>query len=346
MRPCSCSIGRGCACRILDPAILMVKPAEDGLSSELAEPLHLSTARWILPQGADAFGVRCSSRRSRQGCGADAHVAMPRFICCNLAGVEGERGALAVNLLIKIWAGCAGDRYCILDGVAMEVKNNRYDHSRNGGTLPRSCWSVLPERAPARSGLAPLPPRRRRFWRWCPGPRKYRQSRHCRCPTRRAAPLSPRSIGRRPEHDCRCVGRCRRADNAHSEGDQFLRGRCSSLLNGKLEDFEMTSRFEKRPSAAMTSSVIPSPANLCPATDTQFVVVDGVGRKDSAQVGLAEGDDVRFVAERRTQVTIQFRSKPRVWSSARSSRRCSQRTVTPEECAQSQPASCRHGTKP
>jgi hypothetical protein len=40
-----------CACRKLHPAILMVKPAEDGLSSELAEPLHLSTARRSLPQG-------------------------------------------------------------------------------------------------------------------------------------------------------------------------------------------------------------------------------------------------------------------------------------------------------
>ena len=29
----------------------MVKPAQDGLSSELAEPLRLSTARRILPQG-------------------------------------------------------------------------------------------------------------------------------------------------------------------------------------------------------------------------------------------------------------------------------------------------------
>ena len=29
----------------------MVKPAQDGLSSEPAEPLHLSTARQILPQG-------------------------------------------------------------------------------------------------------------------------------------------------------------------------------------------------------------------------------------------------------------------------------------------------------
>ena len=29
----------------------MVKPAQDGPSSELAEPLHLSTARRILPQG-------------------------------------------------------------------------------------------------------------------------------------------------------------------------------------------------------------------------------------------------------------------------------------------------------
>jgi hypothetical protein len=29
----------------------MVKPAQDGLSSELAEPLHLSTARRIFPQG-------------------------------------------------------------------------------------------------------------------------------------------------------------------------------------------------------------------------------------------------------------------------------------------------------
>ena len=35
----------------LRPAILMVKPAQDGLSSELAEPLHLSTARRILAQG-------------------------------------------------------------------------------------------------------------------------------------------------------------------------------------------------------------------------------------------------------------------------------------------------------
>ena len=41
---------------------------------------------------------------------------------------------------------------------------------------------------------------------------------------------------------------------------------------------------------------------------SQFVVIDGVCRKDSPQVGLAEDDDVRFVAERRTQVTIQFRS--------------------------------------
>ena len=40
-----------CACRKLHPAILMVKPAQDGLSSELAEPLHLSTARRIFPQG-------------------------------------------------------------------------------------------------------------------------------------------------------------------------------------------------------------------------------------------------------------------------------------------------------
>jgi hypothetical protein len=29
----------------------MVKPAQDGLGGELAEPLHLSTARRILPQG-------------------------------------------------------------------------------------------------------------------------------------------------------------------------------------------------------------------------------------------------------------------------------------------------------
>ena len=29
----------------------MVKPAQDGQSSELAEPLRLSTARRILPQG-------------------------------------------------------------------------------------------------------------------------------------------------------------------------------------------------------------------------------------------------------------------------------------------------------
>ena len=53
-----------------------------------------------------------------------------------------------------------------------------------------------------------------------------------------------------------------------------------------------------------------------------------------------------LAAERRTQVTIQFRSKPMVSSSARYSRPCSQRRVTHEECAQSQPASCRHGTKP
>ena len=49
-RPCTAMGGscrrtyfRPCACRKLDPAILVVKPAEDGLSSELAEPLHLST---------------------------------------------------------------------------------------------------------------------------------------------------------------------------------------------------------------------------------------------------------------------------------------------------------------
>src|SRR4029077_1309719 len=40
-----------CACRKLHPAILMVKPAQDGQSSELAEPLRLSTAWRILPQG-------------------------------------------------------------------------------------------------------------------------------------------------------------------------------------------------------------------------------------------------------------------------------------------------------
>jgi hypothetical protein len=40
-----------CACRKLHPAILMVKPAQDGQSSELAEPLRLSTARRILHQG-------------------------------------------------------------------------------------------------------------------------------------------------------------------------------------------------------------------------------------------------------------------------------------------------------
>lgn len=37
-----------------------------------------------------------------------------------------------------------------------------------------------------------------------------------------------------------------------SEGARF------EPLNRKLEDFEITIRFEKRPSAAMTSSVIPS----------------------------------------------------------------------------------------
>ena len=40
-----------CVCRKLHPAILMVKPAQDGLSSELAAPLHLSTVRRIFPQG-------------------------------------------------------------------------------------------------------------------------------------------------------------------------------------------------------------------------------------------------------------------------------------------------------
>jgi hypothetical protein len=44
-------VGSGCACRKLHPAILMMKPAQDGLSGELAEPLNLSTAWRILPQG-------------------------------------------------------------------------------------------------------------------------------------------------------------------------------------------------------------------------------------------------------------------------------------------------------
>ena len=40
-----------CACRKLHPAILMMKSAEDRLSSELAEPLDRPTARRILAQG-------------------------------------------------------------------------------------------------------------------------------------------------------------------------------------------------------------------------------------------------------------------------------------------------------
>ena len=64
---------------------------------------------------------------------------------------------------------------------------------------------------------------------------------------------------------------CRRADSAHSEGDRFLQGRLFEFLNGKLEDFEMTSRFEKRPSAAMTSSVIPSLKKSWAASPDRFL---------------------------------------------------------------------------
>jgi hypothetical protein len=41
----------GCACRKLDSAVLMMKSAEDRLSSELAEPLDRPMARRILTQG-------------------------------------------------------------------------------------------------------------------------------------------------------------------------------------------------------------------------------------------------------------------------------------------------------
>jgi hypothetical protein len=41
----------GCACRKLDPAVLMMKAAEDRLSSELAEPSNRPMARRILVQG-------------------------------------------------------------------------------------------------------------------------------------------------------------------------------------------------------------------------------------------------------------------------------------------------------
>jgi hypothetical protein len=39
-----------CACRKLDPAVLMMKAAEDRLSSELAEPSNRPMARRILVQ--------------------------------------------------------------------------------------------------------------------------------------------------------------------------------------------------------------------------------------------------------------------------------------------------------
>lgn len=38
-----------CACRTLDPAILMMKPAQNGLSGELAEPLDRPMPWRILP---------------------------------------------------------------------------------------------------------------------------------------------------------------------------------------------------------------------------------------------------------------------------------------------------------
>lgn len=41
----------GCVCRKLHPAILMVKPTEDGLSGEPAETLDWPMAWHILPQG-------------------------------------------------------------------------------------------------------------------------------------------------------------------------------------------------------------------------------------------------------------------------------------------------------
>jgi hypothetical protein len=44
-------IRMACACRKLYPAIMMMKPAEDGPSGELAVPLERSMARRILTQG-------------------------------------------------------------------------------------------------------------------------------------------------------------------------------------------------------------------------------------------------------------------------------------------------------
>ena len=41
---------RRCACQKLDPAVLMMKAAEDRLSSELAEPSNRPMARRILVQ--------------------------------------------------------------------------------------------------------------------------------------------------------------------------------------------------------------------------------------------------------------------------------------------------------
>jgi hypothetical protein len=41
-------VNNGCACRKLDPAVLMMKAAEDRLSSELAEPSNRPMARRIL----------------------------------------------------------------------------------------------------------------------------------------------------------------------------------------------------------------------------------------------------------------------------------------------------------
>ena len=42
-------------------------------------------------------------------------------------------------------------------------------------------------------------------------------------------------------------------------------------MNGKLADLAMTSRFEKRPSAVMTSSVIPSLKKSWPASPDRFL---------------------------------------------------------------------------
>src|SRR4051794_16581904 len=48
-------------------------------------------------------------------------------------------------------------------------------------------------------------------------------------------------------------------------------GEAFESLNGKLADFEMTSRFEKRPRAVMTSSVIPSLKKSWPVSADRFL---------------------------------------------------------------------------